>query len=246
MSGTTTQTVQSLITMALKQAGVLGVGQTGQAEDFNDAMLLLNQMVSYWNAQRWLVYGLEDIPFVSTGAESYTIGLNEQFNTPRPDRIESAYMVQNQGTELAVSYPLAIIPAYEDYVRIAVKALPSFASAVFYDAAYPVGNLYFWPIPLATQFTLHVIVKSPLQQFGGLTDTIIFPPPYQEALLYNLAERLRPMYGFGPDPTITALAAGALNTLRNSNAQVPRLTLPGNLPGIRGGSGYNPFSDNNG
>jgi hypothetical protein len=65
-----------LITLALKKAGVVGVGQTPEAEDTNDAFSDLNMMLGQWNRRRWLVYHLLDVAKVSTGAASYTVGPN--------------------------------------------------------------------------------------------------------------------------------------------------------------------------
>lgn len=245
MSGTSTTIVGDLITQALKLTGAVPQGQTPSAEESNDALTMANQMLSAWNAKRWDVYGLNDVSTPATGALSYTLGTGEAFNTPRVDRLEAAYMVQDvNGNAYPVSYNLKILQAYEDYARISVKNLPSFAQYVFYDAAYPIGNVYFWPVPNLPGITLHVLVKQPLEQFGGLTQEITLPPPYLEALLYNLVVRLKPMYGMPPDPTITALASAALNTLSNSNAQVPRAQIDSRLKG--GGAGwYNAWSDNN-
>ena len=61
-------TAGSIINLALKMAGVLGVGQTASAEDSNDALTLLNQMLAQWQRQRWLVYSLDDVSFTATGA----------------------------------------------------------------------------------------------------------------------------------------------------------------------------------
>jgi hypothetical protein len=66
------------------------------------------------------------------------------------------------------------------------------------------------------------------------------PPEYQEALLYNLAARLRPMYGLPPEPTITSMAVTTLNVIRNANAQIPRLTI---APSLTRDSLYNVYSD---
>ncbi len=245
MSGTTSTIVGDLITQALKMTGAVPQGQTPSAEDSNDALIIANQMLAAWNAKRWDVYGLVDVSVVASGAISYTIGTGADFDTPRVDRLEAAYMVQTvPGTAYPVSYPLELLNAYEDYVRIAVKNIPSFAQYCFYDAAYPVGNIYFWPVPYSDQFTLHVLVKEPLGQFAGLSQEIALPPDYLEAVLYNLVVRLKPMYGMAPDQTVTGLAKSALNTIQNSNAQVPRMRLDKRLSGS-GRTFYNAFSDNN-
>src|ERR1700722_5997638 len=83
-----------IVTQALKKAGVLGVGQTPLAEDTNDAFYDLNDMIAQWARKRWLMWHLLDVPLVSTGAMSYTVGIGGNFNTPRPDRLEAAFFRQ--------------------------------------------------------------------------------------------------------------------------------------------------------
>ncbi|UIY28698.1 hypothetical protein LZK73_18380 [Neorhizobium galegae] len=43
-------TARALITLAMKDAGVLGVGQTPLSEDMNDGLTNLNAMVAQWGA----------------------------------------------------------------------------------------------------------------------------------------------------------------------------------------------------
>ena len=227
-------TVLGLITRCLKDAGVIGVGQTASAEDANDAFDKLNAMLGQFSLRRWLMYQLVDTAFTSTGAQSYSIGPGCNFNVPRPDRIEAAFCRQLSSPQ-TVDWPLGIIEAHEDYNRIALKTLGSLPGSVFYDSGYPTGTLYFWPVPTAGMYELHVLTKLPLTAFTSLTQTIVLPPEYEEALVYNLAIRLRPAYQMAPDPTITQLAKAALNTIKNANVQMPRLQMPVGLSGRYGG-----------
>ncbi|HQT76814.1 MAG TPA: hypothetical protein PLD10_07150 [Rhodopila sp.] len=230
----------SLINLALKMAGVLGVGQTAQAEDTNDAFTLMNAMLAQWQRKRWLVYALVDTPFVSTGAESYTVGLGENFNIARPDKVESVFARYVPTGSTPVDYPLEIIEAREDYNRIPLKLLGTFPQVAFYDAQYPVGNLFVWPVPEASLFEIHITTKAVLSQFTNTTSTMALPPEYQEAIIYNLVPRLRAMYGLPPDPVTNALAVSALATIRAANAQIPRLQVP---PEAGVHTRYNVFSD---
>lgn len=236
-----TTTPGGLIALALKLAGVIGEGQTASAEDTNDALALLQMMLSGWQQKRWLVYHLVDVPFVSTGAQSYTVGAGGNFNTLRPDMINAAYFRQlfNAG-EQPVDYPFTIIPSREDYNRIALKELGTYPQYMFYDASYPLGTLYCYPVPESGQFEIHLTIKENLGALTSLTQTINLPPEYQEAVLYNLAARLRPMYQLPPDPSVVALAVSSLENIRVANAQIPLLEIP-DLPG-NGGSWFNPFS----
>lgn len=237
-------TIGDLITLALKDSGVLGVGQTALAEDSNDALARLNMMVSQWNRRRWMIYHLVDSFLASTGALSYTVGTGGSFNIPRPDKISSAFMRLQPGpggqpSSASVDYPLEIIEAREDWNKIQVKGISSFSKYCFYDAAFPLGNVYFWPVP-QNIYEMHISTKDLITQFAGLTQTINLPPEYYDAIFYNLMQRLRIGYRLPADPEINGLARAALQTIRTANFQVPRLTMPGD---IRQRGRYNIFSD---
>lgn len=221
-------TPADIIGLALKNAGVLGVGQTANAEDTNDAFTLLNMMLSQWQRKRWLIWHLVTTSKVSTGAQSYTVGTGGDYNIARPDRIEAAFFRQENIT-LAPDYPLEILEAREDYNRISLKNLTAFPQYIFYDADFPLGRIYPWPIPQANLYSVHITTKAELSQFTSLSQSINLPPEYFAAIFYNLSVRLRPMYQLQPDPTITAMAKDALNVIRGANTQIPRLVMPDSL-----------------
>ena len=236
-------TAADIIGRALRKSGVLGEGQNACEEDLADALADLNGMLAQWQRKRWLVYHLVDLAVACTGQLAYTVGPGGDFNVPRPDRIEAAFLRQlNTGGVLAVDYPLEILEAREDYNRVGLKTLGSFPQYVFYDAAYPLGSVYAWPVP-SSLYELHITLKEQLGQVapGQVGQMLNLPPEYAEALMWNLAVRLRPSYQMQPDPTITALALDGLNLIRNANAQVPRLGMPAGIG--RPGAGYNIFSD---
>lgn len=230
-----------IIIQALKKAGVLGVGQTPLAEDTNDAFNDLNDMIAQWARKRWLMWHLLDIHKISTGAMSYTVGIGGDFNTPRPDRLEAAFfrqLVQSQPNQ--VDYPLELIESRETYNNIALKSLSTFPTSIFYDAAYPLGVIYPWPVPQATIYEIHLTLKDTLTQFTTLNQSIIMPPEFIAALKFNLAIRLRQAYMLPVDPALVALAKDSLAVIRGANAQIPTLVMPSDLirPGL-----YNVFSD---
>ena len=235
------QTVQDLLKFSLKASNVLGVGQTALAEDFNDALSALNAMLAVWDKRRWLIYHLIDMPLVSTGAQSYTIGVGGDFNVTRPDRIEAAFFRQFVNSPGApVDYPLVVMDSREDYNGLTLKSLASQPAYLFYDSGFPMGRVYPWPIPEASVYELHLTIKDTLSGFDTPFAALNVPPEYEEAIWTNLALRLSAIFGTEPQASIPGLARASLETIRGANAQVPRLAMPG---GLGGGAKYNIFSD---
>jgi hypothetical protein len=232
-------TALDLITGAMDDAGITGVGQTPLAEDTNKALNRLNAMIAQWSRRRWLVYHLTDIVFTGTGALSYSIGPGGDISVVRPDRIEAAFFRQLTGAPLEVDFPLKVLEAREDYNRIALKGLASFPSCLFYDTGFPLGHIFIWPLP-DQNYEMHLSVKDTLQSFPALNSTFVLPPEYEEAIRTNLAVRLRVAYQMQPDAGLIGLAKIALNTIKNTNAQIPQLQMPRALVG---GGNYNVMSD---
>lgn len=154
-------TARDIVTLALKEAGTLGVGQTALSEDINDAFTLLQRMVAQWQRKRWLVPSLQEVVKVGNSLVSNKIGPGQYYNAPRPDKIQGGYIVQLNTGNTPVSLPLHPIFSYEDYIKISVKNLNSLPDHFFYDGAFPYGNVFIWPIP-NSQYEVHLLVKSAL------------------------------------------------------------------------------------
>ncbi len=234
-------TARDIITLALNDAGVFGMGQTPGAEDINNGLIRLQDMMSQWQRVRWLIWHLVDVECPATGATSYNIGPGEVLDFARPDRLEAARIIQNNPpSPNDVGWPLGIIQSKERYNNIRLQHLGSFPNYIFYDAAFPIGKVYPWPLP-SSLYTLRVIIKEVLQTFATLNDVLAMPPEFSRAIRYNLQEEFLSAYKLPPDPLLTKRAAAALNIIRNANFQMPTLQLPPEL--ARDGL-YNIFSDN--
>jgi hypothetical protein len=229
-------TTGDLISFALKTCGVLGIGQTAQAEDSNDALVLLQVTLAGWQRKRWLVPNLTDVALLSTGAASYTIGVGGDFNVPRPDRVLSGFFRMTITTPPQVDIPMSVISTREEYNHVVLKGLSTFPAGVFYDSAFPMGVLHFWPVPPAGEFEMHLTLKSALPVYVGLTDPINLPPEYLEALLYTLAVKLALNYGLDPRPGHVAAMTSAIQTIRLANAQIPELPMPAAVVNRRSGT----------
>lgn len=154
-------TARDFVTLAMREAGVVGLGQTPSTPDINNCFTLLQRMLSQWQKRRWIVPNLIDVYATGNGAISNPIGPGQFYNCGRPDKIQSAYIKQLNSGSNNVSYPLIPIWSYEDYSQIGLKNLNSWPSYYFYDNAFPYGNVFIWPIP-SSSYEVHLIVKGPI------------------------------------------------------------------------------------
>jgi hypothetical protein len=236
-----------IVNFALKKAGILGVGRAASATDSSDALADLNDMLSEWAQQRWMNWSLLDVGFVSTGGTGgYTVGPAGNYAvTPRPNRIEAAYVRQLVNSGLPVDTPLRVIEAREEFSRLALKTLVSFPRYVFLDTVFPTATLNIYPWPSAAIYEVHIILKNTQPIIALATNlSAIVPAHYLPAMKFNLARRLRQAYGKGmkPDEELNRLAKNALDVVKQSNLQIPELVMPAALV-AGGGSGYNIYSD---
>ncbi|CAG4900783.1 hypothetical protein [Paraburkholderia saeva] len=241
MTVPTPQTPSDIINLALKTANVLGVGQVASAEDMNDSFNLLNMMLAQWQRRRYMIYQLITVSKQASGAISYTVGPGGDFNIARPAKLEFAYFRQNANTPLPVSYPLEILRAREDYDRISIKDLNAFPRYAFYDAGYPLANLFVWPIP-NNQYEIDITVMQQLQQFQTINDQIVLPPEYAAAMMWNLTLELYALYGLPISPVVEKKAEASMRIIEESNAQIPLLQMPTALRGQNSGT-YNIYGD---
>src|SRR4029077_4220380 len=184
-------TTGDLITFVLRASGINGVGQTPLAEDSNTGLDMLRMLIAGWQRKRWMVWNEQELSKVSTGANFYTIGPAQDFDSPRPDEIHAAWCrLKPFGGPNAVDISLAIIENHEDWAGIGVKDLKSLPAAVFYDSSFPIGRVYFWPVPPGGDYEMHLVVKAILPIPVAVTDTMDLPPEYLDAVVSNLACRI--------------------------------------------------------
>ncbi len=242
-------TTLDIINLALLDAGIIGQGQTASAEDVNNAYTRMQWMIQQWQRKRYLVFHLVNLTLTSTGQTTpYTIGPGQQFVIgTRPDRLENGNFFRQlvQSSPNQVDYRLELLETWEDYNLIVLKKLQTFPGYVFYDPAYPVGNLYFWPVPQANLYLMNVLVKATLIDIitaTGLTTPLdaTLPNEYFKAIYESLAEILRSAYRLPPDPGLSGRAKESREVLRDANAAIARLRMPDDL--IRPGN-YNVYSD---
>lgn len=230
------QTTGDLITFVLRSSGLNGVGQTPLAEDSNTGLDFLRMLIAGWQRKRWLIWNEVELSKVSTGANFYTIGLGQDFDSPRPDRIHAAWCrLKPFGGPNAVDLSLAIIESHEDWSGVTIKDLKSIPAAVFYDSSWPIGRVYFWPVPPGGDYEMHLVVKATLPTYTTLTDPLNLPPEYMEAVMWSLCVKLQMAYGLPARPDHVAAMKVAMDVVEMANAQIPLLSMPAALVGRRGG-----------
>jgi hypothetical protein len=210
-----------IISSSLRLIGVLAAGETPQGSEAEDALLVFNDMVDSWQAQRLMIYQSERIVFnLNAGQQVYVYGSanpetnpNPDFNSPRPAAIERmGIIVLNnplQPLELPLQY-LTTAQWQEIPVKNITSALPQYC---WDDQAFPFRNLSFWPVP-NVQVQAVVYPWVPIGAPASLTTLIAFPPGYAKAFRYNLAIDLAAEYPVAPPQVVAGVLEIAQETMR--------------------------------
>lgn len=207
-------TARELITRSMRLVEIIGQDETPEASELNDALLTFNEMLSFWSAEYAPVFleTKESFSLTSNDGE-YTIGSGADFNTVRPLRILHAFVRDGSN-----DYPLEIIDQAE-YAAIGDKTEQgSYPDFLYYDANYPTGKIFLWPLPGAG-YTLHLYSEKPLTEPATLDDVLVLPPGHSMAYRFNLAVILAPEWGKEPPRTVENIARKTKLAIENANRE---------------------------
>ncbi len=225
-------TAGTIINGALRLIGQLAEGEDPSPETSQDALQAFRAMVESWNNESLTIYQIQDEIFTLPAGVTYrTIGVGGDFSTTWPIKILDSTFTRNNTTAPNVDFGLQIINN-DQYSGIPVKNVTGpYPQYLYYERAYPLGKIYFWPILIAS-LELHLSTWKPLTDATGLTTSVVLPPGYERALRYALAIEIAPEFGVEPSPSVVRIASKAKENLRRVNGQNDVMSLPDSLPGL--------------
>lgn len=207
------------------------------AAEIQDGLRRLNAMLESWANNPLNIYRVINEDVVTTGSRVMTMGIGGDWNTDRPMKITQATARIATG----IDRPIQIIPA-EDYAAIRLKGLlTNYPQYLYFDGNYPLQNVAIWPVPSAGM-TLTLWSIKPLATFATSETVASFPPGYTDAITYNLAVRMAPMFQLEAGADIRAIATTSLKQIQRTNTRVPTMQSDPALLTRRGGT-YNVYSD---
>ncbi len=205
----TTGTV--LVADSLLQIGVVTAGQTVKTNDLAIGLRWLNRMLDSWANVRAMLYttATETFTFVANQAEYTTAVLA---GGARPVALN--YM---NITLSGVNYPCRLI-VNQSWADIGYPPATGIPEVCYYDAAFPDGNMQFWPIPYSSALTCNVYTQRVLSGPILAATDVLLPPGYEKAIVDNLGMYLTTAYPGAPVPqTLPAEAKEGMRVLRVTN-----------------------------
>jgi len=212
-------TAHDIIKAAFRIGGITVKGETPDAEEIQDALDALNDLIYSISNDSLNIYGRTEESFaLSSGQSSYTIGPGGDFNTSRPTDIISAYV--RLGT---VDYPIQTISA-EFYTQISVKSISGIPEYLYYEGNYPLGKIKLYPAP-TSGYTLFLLCEKPLEQLD-LNEVISLPPGWGRYLKNQLAIEIASEYGQPVPQSAVITAREAKGMIKRGVAKKNPITWP--------------------
>lgn len=238
--GLVIQVGSGLLYPALRKAAVtIGPQRTPSPAQFEDAIEELNRLIGSLNCDRLNIYTNQRWEFpLNASQKTYTIGIDPtgqtiaDLNAPRPEGIEAANIIYQSSGGPNLRYPLAQL-SVQQWSKIRMQDLPATIPYLMYnDRAYPLSTLYIYGQPMGG-CSLELFYWLLIPTFQTVSDVVLLPPGYEDALVLNLAVRLAPHFQRPVDADVRLDAQKALMRLESINA--PRPVLSTDICGGRGG-----------
>lgn len=237
-------TVRDLLVKSMKTIHVLAAGEAMTDEEATDAFDVLNGVIEQSNIDKLTSYYQTDlvIPLVSNQV-SYTIGpasSSPDVTATRPVEILSAFARRGN-----IDLPI-FVGSKQDYNLVSKKdiTIAAWEMMCYYEAQFPKGRLYLFPVPLDTLTTVYLTVNNAIAPFVTLDDLVSFPPGYRTWLQYKTAMRLAPEYGMTFTDDMKFNLTDAESSLKRNNSK----SMPVSGTGLTGltkqpSAAYNIYSD---
>jgi hypothetical protein len=213
------RTVREILTRAMRTATILGASDVMEGNDAADALLVLNQMMDAWQAERLFAYQIVSRTHaLTTGVATYSIGPGGTIDVDRPVRIEWAFTRDSQHYDR----PMNIVP---DQVFASITRKDqgnNFPTVLYYAPGFPLGSIRIWEHPSAN-LVMHLGCWVTLSEFADLNSSVTLPPGYEQAIVLSMAELLSPEYGKEPSGSLVRMAAKARANIQQNNLPDPRI-----------------------
>lgn len=183
---------QTILNDAYFDAGYTEEGQDVNSEQSANGMRRLNKLVNYLQTKGLKLWVQTDFalqaPTLQAGVSLYTLGPAGTVVMTKPRRVIEAYFTDGSSQ---VRRPL-ISMSRNEWDTLATISTQGTITGYFPDKQQLTLNINLWMVPNANQATgiVHLILDQQIANFAQLNDSMQFPPEWQLALEWGLADQI--------------------------------------------------------
>jgi len=232
-------TPRDLIALAMSALTLKAAGDSVDPTDEADALVILNMMLGTWgNKRNRILSSVKESFSLVIGQASYTIGTGGDFSTERPVKIETAYIQDSDGKD----WPIKVIEDRAEYESIVDKDIDARPYKLYFERTFTSsrGTILLNRAPTDAD-TIYLVMWKPFTTFTSVTDTVVLPNGYEEAIYSQLAIRLAGHWGKEVPESTAAVAADSIAAIEQVNLEV-KLLVPDCTDGIEQGN-YSSITD---
>ena len=233
-SSPATSTVYDLLFLALREVGIISLGDVVPANVMQEAMLVLNSIRAGWslNVKNYQIY--DQVVTIGAQTPSISLGVGGDIAT-RPSSIDQVTVIagSNPGSNLVHNVP--IFP-YEDYRSLVLTNVFAVPAGAYIDTSYPKQNIWFYP-GLCAGWSVRVQGMAYMTDYANVSDPFMDPPEWFAPLYLAPGLRLAPKYGVDMDSVVYQQCAGELKHLTANMMTMRIRNMPNGLK--QRGSGFN-------
>lgn len=204
----------NLIRNAMRKLGLIASNEVPLADELNDNLDQLNELIDIMNLQNLFVYGGDVTTFnLVAGVNSYTMGPSvvlPNFIVNRPIRIPDAYVIY-QGVNFYIE---PIGQAQYNSIMLPTMQQP-IPTSYCYINDNP-GILKIYPTP-SVAIPICLNIDRLLSAITSMAATITLPPGYSLYMTNALAILLAPEFGAEVPDSVTKVARSAMQKLKKAN-----------------------------
>lgn len=235
-------TARTLVRGGLTDLGVVAAEEPMTAQQAEDGLALLNQLLDSLSLEQLLVYYTPPTPIPwPSGTQVLTWGPGGDIPSARPLKLQPYAQYRDEATGLDL--PLTVFDRQAEYVALTLKSQASSTpQALYYAPSMPLGQVFVWPVP-SMEWIIIVFPWQPLGEFVSLDAEIVFPPGYERLLRSGLALEAAPPYGVQPSPLTAAIYAEVKANIKRVNQVVPVLGIDPSWQGPGARDPYEIYTD---
>lgn len=209
--------VLDLIKGSFRLLGVLASGEEPRADEAQDALASLNDMLESWKLERLMVYAILPTTLnLVAGKATYTLGPGGDLNIERPTELDQISLLYTTNGSPVINMPVPLLNL-DQFQQILVptttSTIPQWA---YLDDNYPMRSLTFYPVP-SQVYATNLFLWKQIDAFTDIFQIISLPSGYQRALRYNLALELAPEYSVNPSQVVAAVAQESRSNVKLRN-----------------------------